>query len=89
MINIFDVPDKVLAFEVVIWSLALPKALPCSIRSRKIQIDVPLRRKWILILFFTVIILFYLMINIFDVPDKVLAFEVVIWSLALPKALPV
>jgi fumarate reductase subunit C len=89
MINIFDVPDKVLAFEVVIWSLALPKALPCSIRNRKIQIDVPLRRKWILILFFTVIILFYLMINIFDVPDKVLAFEVVIWSLALPKALPV
>jgi hypothetical protein len=39
--------------------------------------------------FFTVIILFYLLINIFDVPDKGPAFEVVIWSLALPKALPV
>jgi hypothetical protein len=38
MINIFDVPDKVLAFEVVIWSLALPKALPCSIRSRKFKL---------------------------------------------------
>jgi hypothetical protein len=28
MINIFDVPDKGPAFEVVIWSLVLPKALP-------------------------------------------------------------
>jgi hypothetical protein len=74
------------------WSFGLwpsQRLSLCSIRSRKIQIDVPLRRKLILILFFTVIILFYLMINIFDVPDKGPAFEEVIWSLALPKALPV
>jgi hypothetical protein len=74
------------------WSFGLwpsQRLSLCSIRNRKIQIDVPLRRKLILILFFTVIILFYLLINIFDVPDKGPAFEEVIWSLALPKALPV
>jgi hypothetical protein len=61
----------------------LAKSSPCVVyRNRKIQIDVPLRRKWILILFFTVIILFCLLINIFDVPDKGPAFKEVIWSLA-------
>jgi hypothetical protein len=46
LINIFDVPDKGPAFKDGHLVSGLAKSSPCVVyRNRKIQIDVPLRRK--------------------------------------------